>query len=199
MKRCAWYLPVVIVAVVLCACAGQKLQQQDSWQQRQQQLENIVKWRLQGRISLRQGEQAVQANIDWQQDNEYLVIQVYGSFGLHNHELRYDQDGASLLDPKGNIYYASSIQELMLQELGWSTPEMFSRWVRGLPGEEADPGEAIFDPQGRLSRLYQGQWDIEYLDYVVSDGVSLPRRIRMRNGENLTLLVAIHNWEYQGA
>lgn len=183
-------------ACLLHACASAKTLPPGDWRQHNQQLAAISKWELQGRISIKSGDESAQASISWSQDGDNLVIRLFGSFGLGSHELHSDQDGARLLDSNGKVHHAASIQELMQQRLGWSTPPMFSHWVRGLPGPgELEQDQAEFDRQGRLRALSQSQWHIEYLDYTASDGVTLPAKIRMRHETDAVMVIAIHNWQ----
>ncbi|MGV0005937.1 MAG: lipoprotein insertase outer membrane protein LolB [Candidatus Porifericomitaceae bacterium WSBS_2022_MAG_OTU9] len=185
----------MLVSIALCSCAVAKPRPPVSWQQHSQQLNGMSNWRLQGRISIRDDSQAVQANISWEQKGRHTVIQIYSAFGLGSHELHYGPEGAQLRDPEGHIHHATSIQELMQDRLGWSTPPMFSHWLRGLPGSESQPDSTVFDQLGRLAELGQEQWQIEYLGYGLSGGIDLPTKIRLQHTAPATIVIAIHNWE----
>ena len=185
-------------ACVLHACTSAKVQVPVDWRQHHQQLAAISKWELRGRVSIKSGDETVLASINWSQDGDNLVIRLFGTLGLGSHELHSDQHGAKLLDSSGKVHHAASIQELMQQKLGWSTPPMFGHWVRGLPGPgELGHDQATFDPQGRLRTLTQAQWHIEYLDYTTSGGMALPAKIRMRHDTAAVMVIAIHNWKIQ--
>lgn len=183
------------IVVALSACATAKQSHPISWQQHSQQLNGMDNWRLQGRISIKDSVQTVQANIDWEQKGSNTVIQIYSAFGLGSHELHYGFEGAQLRDPEGKIYHADSIQELMQDKLGWSTPPMFDYWLRGLPGPESQPDNTVFDQHGRLAELGQEQWRIEYLSYGLSGGINLPTKMRLHHPTPATIVIAVHNWE----
>lgn len=91
-----------------------------------------------------------------------------------------DRNGAVLRDAEQNIYRNASAEELLMRTTGFRLPlDGLDYWVRGLPapGSEA---ERELDVWGRLVRLRQLGWDIEFLEYGEHAGLDLPAKLFAR-------------------
>ncbi len=67
---------------------------------------------------------------------------------------------------------------MLYQRLGWEVPfNELVYWARGLPNPGAVNLET--DHLGRLTRLQQGIWAVEYLDYRDIEGLQLPSKLNI--------------------
>ncbi len=76
--------------------------------------------------------------------------------------------------------------------LGWRLPIAgLPYWIRGreLPGA---PVEATRDARGRLERMSQSGWEIEYQAY--HEGLAVPHRMRLRRNA-LDLRLVLDDWQ----
>ena len=67
-----------------------------------------------------------------------------------------------------------------------------SDWILGRP--TSSPHEIVaLDAQGRLMRLKQDGWDIEYASYKTVDGTDLPGKVLLRSPQ-LDLKLLVEQW-----
>jgi len=67
-------------------------------------------------------------------------------------------------------------------------------WVLGRPASGSNASDIIWDSAGRLIKLRQDGWEIEYAEYVEASGQQLPSKINLRNPK-LYLKLIIEQWE----
>ena len=154
----------------------------------------VDNWRIQGRISLRDANQSALATLDWTQNHAQGVLRLSGPWGLGTRILHYGPDHAELTSSDGETYSAANLEALMQQHLGWSTPPFFHYWVRGLPEPDTHAVQTL-DAQDRLAELEQAGWHIMYMAYTHTNGIALPKKIRMHHEAPVTITLAIHSWE----
>ena len=83
---------------------------------------------------------------------------------------------------------------LLLRQTGWRVPVRALRyWVLGLPAPGPVKGRSL-DRYGRLAKLSQSGWEIEFRDYQRSGSLELPVRIFVTN-HRARVRLAIGHWE----
>lgn len=156
-------------------------QLQQLWQQHEAALLPIQHWQLRARLAVRADDQGGQATLFWRRDGSRHDIRLGGPLGRGLLQLTQDESGAQLQDAEQRILRAPSAEELLFRHTGWRLPvENLNYWVRGLPV----PGVAIeqeLDDSGQLKTLRQEAWEVQYQEYVLVDGRSLPSRLRLTN------------------
>lgn len=173
------FILAVLAVLLLAACAA--VPRQDSvepWPQRVERLSALKEWELRGRVALRtEDNQGGQASLSWQFRDARHVIVLRGPLGGGLMRLQQDRDGAYLQDAERREYRAASAEELLFSVAGWRIPiSGLEYWIRGLPA----PSEIAFqewDEYGRLARLQQSGWDVQFLEYSQSGEYVLPSRL----------------------
>ena len=104
-----------------------------------------------------------------------------------------DAEKVSIQTQDGQNWTASDADALLEQSLGVRLPVNGLRyWVRGLP----EPGAAPVletDAEGRLTRLEQNGWIIDYSAYTPTGHIELPARMVARRSE-LSVKLVIEQW-----
>lgn len=185
-KPCIWLGFFVFLA--LSGCAGMQTpvdqlsdkEKVERWQQYRSQLETIKAWSLRGKMGVKTGPKGGSATLKWQFSEAEQRIELYGPFGGGRVIINVDTEGAVLRDTKGNVIRGSTASEVLYRRLGWQVPfDHLSDWARGLAGPDAT--DVTIDPEGRLKRLVQDNWQVEYQGYRQVDssipGLRLPSRI----------------------
>lgn len=156
-------------------------QLQQLWEQHEAALLPIRHWELRGRLAISADDQGGQATLVWRRDGSHHGIRLGGPLGRGLLQLTQDESGAQLQDAEQRILRAPSAEELLFRYSGWRLPvENLNYWVRGLPV----PGVAMeqeLNDSGHLKTLHQEGWEVQYQEYVLVDGRSLPRRLRLTN------------------
>jgi outer membrane lipoprotein LolB len=106
-----------------------------------------------------------------------------------------------ITDARGNSRLSTNPQGLLEELTGWRVPlARLPRWVRGLsdtPLDELAAGRFRLDPQGRLLRLSEHGWTVEYERYAApADAPALPHFIEMRN-DKVRIRLVIDDWQLE--
>ncbi len=168
-----------------------------AWQQRQERLAELKDWHLSGRLAILSGHEGWHVSINWQQRNQEYAIMLIAPLGQGSLKLAGNNSVVTLQNDEGESVTAADPEALLYQEFGWRVPVASLRyWVRGIPA----PGEREeqLDEYGRLIRLQQGQWEIQFLDYEQQHGLELPGRVFVNNHKAKVKLV-ISDWELNNA
>ena len=155
--------------------------------EREAALRPVSDWSLEGRIAVSNDGKGGSGRIDWTQRGQAYAVSLSAPVTRQSWRLSAGPDGARLEGVEGGPRSGPDAQQLLLEATGWAIPVgALSDWVRGLRAEAAGPARMEFEATGRLARLHQGGWVIDYVWPDASDasaGPVLPRRLDARQGE----------------
>lgn len=194
------YAALIMSVLLLSACATRPAvspsAEESVWLDHQARVQSLGDWQVQGRVAVSREQEGWNANFDWRQRGEEYRIRLRGPFGQGAVELFGNAAGVWLKRKEQPTVYAHDAEALLEAETGWHLPlNGFGSWLRGLPGADA-PATLDWDAEGRLRRLTQSDWEIDYRRYLVVEGLSLPDRLRM-NRDSLLVKVVIDHWKLQ--
>jgi outer membrane lipoprotein LolB len=150
---------------------------------------------LLGRVSVRQGEEAFSGTLDWWHRPAGDEVEILGPLGQGVARLVRTPQGASLTTARGEVHTALDVEELTARLLGWRLPlAALAHWVQGAPGTGAGGGNGICGGWGRLARLVQEGWRIEYGAWREAPGLALPGRLDVE-GRDLRLRLVVDAWQ----
>jgi outer membrane lipoprotein LolB len=171
--------------LALAGCAGRPARAPAAdpaaaWSQRQQALAPIDAWRVSGRVAVQTDTEGWQASVVWRRRGAEQRIDLTGPLGRGHLRLTQDAHGAQLEDAERRVQRAANAEELLLRATGWQVPlDGLNSWLLGLPAPGAAADREL-DAWGRLSRLRQLGWDIEFLEYRPHGPLELPGRLFMK-------------------
>ena len=158
-------------------------------QQQQLQRETVLRqqahWSLAGRVAIRNGDKGGSGRLDWQQQDKAYTVSLSAPVTRQSWRLSDGPLGARLEGVEGGPRQGSDAARLLQAATGWDIPlAALGDWVRGLPAPGLPAASLQFDAQGRLSRLLQDGWTIDYR-WPETDAVApvLPQRIDAAKGE----------------
>lgn len=170
---------------------------QAAWAQHRLQMESLEAWTLDGRISLRQEEEAWHATLHWQQIDSVYHINLFGPFGQGAVQL----DGSPqsvIMQQDGETVQSDDAERLLRQRMGLQVPLKGLRyWAVGLIAPDSEHKEEL-DPAGRLAVLQQDGWRIRYRGYVAVQGFMLPDKIFLDH-DGLDVRLVVDQWQAVGA
>lgn len=197
-------LLLVCTALILSACEltplqpPQTLDAEQSWRTRQQTLSALSAWGLSGRIAIQTPAEGWHASLSWEQRGETYSIQLSSPLGQGALQLNGDSSQVTLRTANAEDT-AQDPEALLERQLGWRIPVSGLRyWVLGLP----DPGVPLerkqLDESGRLTRIQQSGWDVEFRHYTSTGSVDLPDKLFLNNAStepHLEVRLAVERWD----
>lgn len=149
-------------------------------------------WSMQGRAAISTGQNAGNARIDWRQRavQDYSVT-LSAPITRQSWQLEVTNGNATITGLEGGPRTGSDAAALLRGATGWDIPVHAMRdWLRGKPAASPAPSRYVFDNVGRLIRLQQEGWQIDF-ENQRADG--LPGRITATRADSRVRLV-IDQW-----
>jgi len=198
---------LVVACMLLAGCATHAVRESPSFPgtaaQVQAQaarvavLEAHPRWSLQGRVAVSNGREGGNGRIDWQQDGPRFTVSLSAPITRQSWRLSGDGSSARLEGLEGGPRQDNDAERLLQEATGWVIPvTALSAWVRGAAAA-ALPGATLqFGSDGRLARIEQGGWTIDYAGWQPQPGlgIELPRHLAASRGDAKVRLV-IDAWQ----
>ena len=208
--------------VLLAACAGQPVRQAPPVAQaaelatqeaREAALGSDTDWSLAGRVALANGDRGGSGRLDWRQAGSRSSVSLSAPITRQSWRLSVGPDGATLEGLEGGPRHGPDASDLLLRSTGWQIPvEALADWLRGARAPALGPAAMAFGADGRLARMEQGGWTIEYSGWGLPDaaasasaagagggpGVALPHRLEAVRG-NARVRLVVDQWDGGGA
>ena len=183
------FFAMAACAMLLTACVAQPVRQalptisdtpEVNQATREARLASARDWNLQGRVELSNGRNGGSGRIDWQQVGDHYEVALSAPVTRQSWRLGGDPTTARLEGLDGGPREGADATELLREATGWEIPvTALSAWVRGARADDIGPARLQFGVDGRLSRIEQGGWTIDYSDWVLQPGlgIELPNRL----------------------
>ncbi len=153
-----------------------------------------AQFRLEGRISVRSEDQSFTGSIRWDHTPGRDEILLASPLGQGIAELRLEAGRAELVSAQGRTYTADNGEDLLEGVLGVRLPlSGMLHWLAGQPRPQA-PFELERGRDGRVVRLNQDGWHLEYGRYQHLGDYWLPGRIFARRDETLEFRLVVDAW-----
>lgn len=189
---------VVCLLVVLAGCAKVK---QDPipvipWKNHYKAVNEFKNWNIDGKISITDGKDRYSAIVDWSQVGPNYRIKFKAPIGTQYIIISKLDDGKyRLVSHEGRLEEASSVEDILLREVGWSISlNGFESWVKGIPyGLKRDA--FILNKYRKLEQLNQDGWEITYDIYKRYKNLYLPTRVNFEHkSKGIRIKLLIRNW-----
>lgn len=169
-------------------------------QAREATLSRQASWSLAGRVAVSNGRDGGSGRIDWQQDGDRYAVALSAPITRQSWRLSGDTAWAELEGLEGGTRSGPDAAALLREATRWDIPvTALASWLRGLRADDGRHGAATlhFGPDGRLARLEQGGWTVDYGGWLADGRAELPLRLDARRGDARVRLV-IDQWELGG-
>lgn len=195
-NRYGYRLASLVLAAFLAGCAippSVAPINDHAWITRQAQLSRLNRWQAVGRIGIVNGQEGWHASFQWAQEETGYRIDLIGPLGQGRVLIRGESEQVSIQTQDGQQRVAPDADTLVAEALGVRLPVSGLRyWLRGVP----EPGPVTSlqsDTTGRLTRLEQNGWIIDYTDYAPAAAHELPTRIAAHR-QDLSVKLVIERW-----
>ncbi|WP_181898367.1 lipoprotein insertase outer membrane protein LolB [Alteromonas aestuariivivens] len=194
---------LLLVILLAGGCATQPIRPQAPVDLPEQiaQLSQINQWQVQGKMAIRDQNEAVSANLNWQVDNSDFHFRLTNFLGVTLVDMT-NQDGVATLEADDEVYQESDPSWLVYQVTGWHIPlSPLLMWVKGVP---LATDQYTLNESGLLASLTPGcnrcgAWQITYDDYRETGGYWLPHAITLTQPLQPTnfIKIRIRTWTLQ--
>lgn len=151
-----------------------------------------TRWGLEGRIAVSTGDQGGSGRIEWRQDGPRFDVTLSAPVTRQGWRLTGGPGGARLEGLEGGPRSGPDAALLLREATRWDIPvASLGDWLRGLPTDAA-AANATYAPDGRLARLVENGWTIDYAWPDDADA-RLPSRIDARR-DTARVRLAIDRW-----
>ncbi len=183
-----------LLILLLAGCAVAPVQQKPvepaAYRPHLQQISEITSFIIDGRIAVLTETKGFSGSMRWHHRPDGDDIAFYSPLGTQLGQLNADADGVTLTTGDQKTYQADDAEALTQQTLGWSLPMVgLHDWVLGRPAAGEFEIQA-WDEVGRILRLKQHGWDIEYMAYQEK----LPSKVVLKSPK-LDLKLVISHWQ----
>lgn len=145
-------------------------------------------WSFSGRIAISNAHDSGSGRIEWQQDGGKYVIELRAPVTRRSWRLTGEPGWAQLDGLDGGPFEGDSAEALLLQHVGWNVPLAdLAAWARG--ARASRDADTEFAPDGRLSRLREAGWVIEYRSWNDAEPLLPTKVFAQRGDERVRLLV----------
>jgi outer membrane lipoprotein LolB len=157
-----------------------------------------VRFELNGRIGVQNGDEGMSGLLRWLHAPEADELWFSSPLGSTVAMLVRDETGVELVSGRGPPRRAANAEVLTREALGWDLPlSGLEYWILGRPAP--GPGAERIErdaASGRLVRLVQDGWRIEYRRYLDTEWGALPALINLEYG-SLQIRLAVDRWDVQ--
>ncbi len=162
--------------------------------QHMEHIANIQQFSLKGRFGVTTSPKNFSARLAWQHTQEKDNIDIYSPIGGKVANIVKTSEQVTLTDNGKKTIEAKDAETLTEKTLGFRLPlSGLSYWVLGKPSETGLVNAVTWDEFGRINRLQQNGWDIQYKNYTETAGYYLPKKVTLKN-EKMTLKFIIEKW-----
>jgi outer membrane lipoprotein LolB len=168
------------------------------WLERRDMLREIEEFRMEGRLALNTGRRGYSGTVSWEQNDDIVDFRFRGPFGFGGFRIHGDPDQLRVKTTAGDEFLLRDPEAEMTERFGWSLPVHSMRyWILGT-SDPGMPASEVPGAEGLLESIEQGGWTVRYDGYGEAEGLLLPRRLDMENGD-IRIRVMTDRWEIPGA
>ncbi len=169
--------------------------QEELQQTRLLELQQLKQWQIKGRTVIRQGKEGWNVSLVWQEFNDNYQIQLKGPFSQGGVTLNGNNEKAVLIMSDGKTITSNDPEKLIYDVLQVRLPISALRdWIRGIPHSNHEITSLEYDDEGRITRLIQQGWQVDYLRYIPFKDYSMPSKIFIKR-EDQSLRLIIMRWK----
>lgn len=177
----------LILALFLTGCAliqpHEEALHKIDWKTRKVELEKIKNWDINGSISITQDHKTDMGTFYWKRQQEKYAIELLGPMSLNTIQIAGDNKKVTLQKSKNEKLTASTPEKLLFKQFGWKLPiSNLVYWIKAQPAPV--PVQSLqLDNYNHLVKLKQQGWNLEYFMFKSLNGIDLPAKIYLWNGD----------------
>lgn len=142
----------------------------------------ITAFNLKGKIGVQANRNSFSGSMHWQHALETDHIAIFSPLGSQVADVKKTPTFVTLTDNQGQAITEKNAEALTEKVLGWQLPLAgLSDWVLGRPSHTG-LSDREWDADGKLIKLTQNGWQIEYTEYTNMGAYQLPTKMHLQHG-----------------
>jgi outer membrane lipoprotein LolB len=164
------------------------------WSERRATLQAVGQFACSGQLAAATASEGFSASARWRQQGTVSDLLLRAPLGVGGVHLELDGTELHVSASDGAQLEGAAAQAELVRLLGFEPPLASLRyWLLGVPDPSLAASETL-DAAQRLQRLEQGEWRVEYGEYLRSGGQWLPGRVALSRGA-LRLKLRLSRWQ----
>jgi outer membrane lipoprotein LolB len=190
--------------LLLAGCATTRVSQAPLATAAQEQvLRGLAGFQLEGRASIKVGDDGFTPSLSWQQRADEARLRVHPPIGPGGLTLVYSPQLLQVTDSRANTYEGDDARNLLASQLGFVPPfDALRYWVLGLAAPGESPVASVLDGEGRAIEMTQQGWHIKYDRWTTeatrAGTLRLPKRLTASRAD-LRLVLFVDRWKLRVA
>lgn len=157
----------------------------------------LQNFEIEGRMGVQTDGKGISGKMHWQHQHGNDDMGFYSPMGGKIASVTTSSEEVTLIANDGKVYNAPDAETLTENALGWRLPvSNLTDWILGHP-KAGNYEDIQLDEQGRISKLTQDGWEIDYLEYQTIEHIALPIKLTLRNPKLYVKLI-IERWDISG-
>jgi len=151
-------------------------------------------WQVEGKIAVKYDSKGLTFRFVWRQKGDQTMLSFSAPLGVVFRFFITD-DYCEYINEKGEVFRATSSEELMLNEIGWFVPikrAMF--WIKGIPFPDAKIEAVSLYQDNNYKQFTQLPWTVTVEEYFTDR--RLPKAIVFLS-DGVRIKVAIKKWNFR--
>ena len=187
-----------LIALQGCETAPEQLSIDDgltAWQLHQDSLAPLRSWSVVGRAAIESSDDSWNVGLRWAQHSNRFELKMTGPLGQGVAVLRGSAGEVEMRTSQEEVFRAPDARTLLRRHIGWELPvEALRFWVIGKVQPGVEFSDVTIDTQGRIGRMRQSGWLVEYQRYGEYFGYQLPEKLRLQN-DFLEARLVLRRWQ----
>jgi len=170
-----------------------------TWEQQQQQLQQLNNWTLTGKLAIFLEKERQTANIYWKQQGDNYSIQLTTFIGTRILQVTKNEDGVEIINNDDQVFTGQDANTLIKQlSPGLDLPiSALQQWIKSNPANasyQLNDQQQVSDILGLDAS--QNLWEVSFQQYQHFSGIALPKRVDLKR-DNIRLKIAISQWKVE--
>ena len=168
-----------------------------TWEQQQQQLQQLDHWTLTGKLAVFLDKDRQTANIYWKQQGDNYSIQLTTFLGTRILQVTKNEQGVEIINNDDQVFTGQDANTLIKQlSPGLDLPiAALQQWIKGNPASasyQLNDQQQVRDLLGLDAS--QNLWEVSFQQYQNFSGIALPNRVDLKR-DNIRVKIAINQWK----
>ena len=167
-----------------------------NWLAHKARIMEMTEWHVQGRFSAHNESENWAGHFQWLNETNNYVVNISAPMSGGSLIIRGDAEEARIILDEETSYSADDANYLLYTYTGLRLPiNELKYWLKGVPAPEENISLIKLDSNGKLAKLAQQNWTIDFKRYRKQGEIEIPDKIFLENHE-FDVRLSIRRWKF---